>query len=108
LFSIARRKLLITIVRKRTLPLDLSEAAVFGLEKAVDHRLRLQQVSAALQSIEPDRVEALSLRVFGQMNTSEILRLLSRSEGAVRKPGPIGLYKTCVQSWSFENRNGGK
>ncbi len=84
LFSIARRKLADHYREKSPLPLDLSEAAVFGLEEAVDHRLRLQQVSAALQSIEPDRVEALSLRVFGQMNTSEISRLLSRSEGAVR------------------------
>ncbi len=84
LFSIARRKLADHYRQQSPQPLDLTDTAVFGLEEAVDQRLRLQQVSAVLHSIEPDRVEALSLRVFGQMNTTEISRLLSRSEGAVR------------------------
>lgn len=84
LFSIARRKLADHYRRQIPLHLDLVDGYDAGLEESVDHRLRLQQVSVALQSIDADRVEALSLRIFAQMDTAEISRLLSRSEGAVR------------------------
>jgi RNA polymerase sigma-70 factor (ECF subfamily) len=84
LFGIARRKLADHYRRPASLPLELAQTLNSTLEDAVDHRLRLQQVSRALMEIDPDRVEALSLRIFGQLNTMEISSLLSKSEGAVR------------------------
>jgi RNA polymerase sigma-70 factor, ECF subfamily len=84
LFGIARRKLVDHYRQPASLPLDLAEDLTGRLEDDIDHKLRLQQVSRALTKIEPDRVEALSLRIFGQLSTSEISRMLSKSEGAVR------------------------
>lgn len=84
LFSIARRKL-VDHYRQSNKPLsDTTEKTIIDLEDYVDQRLRLKQVNHALTSIDPDRVEALCLRFFGQLNTIEISHLLSRSEGAVR------------------------
>ncbi len=84
LFSIARRKLADHYRRPSMLPLDIVEETGANLEDAIDHKLRLQQVSRALMVIDADRVEALSLRIFGQLSTGEISRILSKSEGAVR------------------------
>lgn len=84
LFSIARRKLIDHYRQPAALSLDMAGITGSGLEEAVDHKLRLQQVSRALLDIDPDRVEALSLRIFGQLTTAEISHILSRSEGAVR------------------------
>lgn len=84
LFSIARRKLADHYRRPYTLSLDIAEETGGSLEEAVDHKFRIQQVGRALMTIDPDRVEALSLRIFGQLSTAEISSLLSKSEGAVR------------------------
>ena len=84
LFSIARRKLIDHYRRPVNMPLELVDETNTGLEEAVDHRLQLQQVSSALSRIDRERGEALSLRIFGQLNTTEISHLLSKSEGAVR------------------------
>ncbi len=84
LFSIARRKLA-DHYRRSTLPeIDMSEYPTGSLEETVDQRLWLEQVTRALTSINHDRVEALCLRFFGELNTLEISNLLSKSEGAVR------------------------
>ena len=40
--------------------------------------------AAALRAIAPERAEALSLRVLGELPTSEVARLMGRSEPAVR------------------------
>ncbi len=83
-FSIARRKLVDHYRRPPSLPLEMAETLNGGLDETIDHKLRLQQVSRALTKIDPERVEALSLRFFGQLTTTEISRVLSKSEGAVR------------------------
>ncbi|NMB55749.1 MAG: RNA polymerase sigma factor [Leptolinea sp.] len=84
LFSIARRKLIDHYRRPVNMPLEMVDEMNAGLEETVDHRLQLQQVSSALARIDRERGEALSLRIFGQLNTTEISHLLSKSEGAVR------------------------
>jgi len=73
--------------RKQTVLLDESvpdrrpQAAV---EQLVGQRLQLEKVAAALRAIAPDRAEALSLRVLGELPTAEVARLMDRSEPAVR------------------------
>lgn len=84
LFGIARHKLADHYRQPLSLPLESAVDAEEGLEESVDHRMKLQQVSRALTCIDPDRVEALCLRFFGQMSTLEMSLLLSKSEGAVR------------------------
>jgi len=84
LFTIAHRKLIDHYRRPSTLPIELAEDVISGLEESVDHKLRLQQVSQALSGIDRDRVEALSLRIFGQLSAAETGEILSKSEGSVR------------------------
>lgn len=84
LFTIARRKLIDHYRRPSTLPIEMAEDVIGGLEESVDHKLRLQQVNQALSGIDRDRVEALSLRIFGQLSAAETGEILSKSEGAVR------------------------
>lgn len=50
----------------------------------VEQRLRLEQVTRALRGLSPDRAEALSLRVFGGLNTADVSRVMGKSEAAVR------------------------
>jgi RNA polymerase sigma-70 factor, ECF subfamily len=84
LFSIARRKLVDHYRLPKNVPLELAESSINNLEEAIDHRLTMQQISQALLSLAPDRMEALLLRVFGQLSAMEAGIVLSKSEGAVR------------------------
>jgi RNA polymerase sigma-70 factor (ECF subfamily) len=84
LFSIARRKLADHYRRPAPMPLEMAENLNGLLEDDVDHKLRLDAINRTLQTMDPERVEALSLRVYGQLSSAEIAHLLSRSEGAVR------------------------
>jgi len=84
LFGIARRKLADHYRRPTPLPLEMAENLNGLLEEAIDHKLRLDEINRSLQTMDPERVEALTLRVYGQLSSSEIARLLSKSEGAVR------------------------
>ena len=84
LFSIARRKLADHYRRPTPLPIDLAEGFNDPLEDDIDNKLRLDEVNRTLQTMDPERVEALGLRVYGQLSSAEIAHLLSRSEGAVR------------------------
>lgn len=52
--------------------------------QVVQHQLELEQVHQALQSLAPDRVDALTLRIFGELNVNEISQVLGKSESAVR------------------------
>jgi RNA polymerase sigma-70 factor, ECF subfamily len=88
LIGIARNKVaLFYRRRKQTVLLDESvpdrrpQAAV---EQLVGQGLQLEKVAAALRAIAPDRAEALSLRVLGELPTAEVARLMDRSEPAVR------------------------
>jgi DNA-directed RNA polymerase specialized sigma24 family protein len=77
------------------------------LEDDVDHKLRLDEVNRALLTMEPERVEALSLRVYGQLSSAEIARLLSKSEGAVRNlvyRALLDLRKSLVPGYEMEEK----
>lgn len=107
LFSIARRKLADHYRRPAPLPIELAEGFNDPLEDNVDHKLRLDEVNRALQTMDPERVEALSLRIFGQLSSAEIARLLSRSEGAARNlvyRALQDLRKTLVPGYEMEEK----
>lgn len=84
IFSIARRKLIDHYRRPKNVPLEFAESSENNLDDVIDLRLTLQQISQAFLNIAPDRVEALSLRIFGQLSAAETGQILSKSEGAVR------------------------
>jgi RNA polymerase sigma-70 factor (ECF subfamily) len=107
LFSIARRKLVDHYRRPAPLPLDMVENLNGMLEDDVDHKLRLDAINRTLQTMDPERVEALSLRVYGQLSSAEIARLLSRSEGAVRNlvyRALQDLRKSLVPGYEMEEK----
>ena len=88
LLGIARRKAADHFRRDRTtLPI---EAAAYVPDPnplpdaVVEQRLRLERVAQALRGLSPDRAEALSLRVFGGLNTADVSRVMGKSEAAVR------------------------
>lgn len=72
---------------KLWLPLEAaSQVADPGspVDEHVGRRLRVERVAAALQALSPDRAEALALRLFGGLTTSEVAGVMGRSEAAVR------------------------
>ncbi|MCA9935640.1 MAG: sigma-70 family RNA polymerase sigma factor [Ardenticatenaceae bacterium] len=50
----------------------------------IDRQLEIERVARKLQTIAPDRAEALSLRLFAGLEVSEIARLMEKNEAAVR------------------------
>ena len=54
------------------------------LEALVEQQLTMQTVAKLLRQINPERAEALRLRIFGEMKMSEIAGVMGKSEGAVK------------------------
>lgn len=53
-------------------------------EEVISRQLQLELVARKLQKIAPDRAEALTLRLFGGLEVSEIARMTGKNEAAVR------------------------
>lgn len=89
LLGIARHKVMDQYRRRRP-ELEL-ETAVSHLittdddpDEQVNRQLIIEQVSRKLQTIAPDRAEALSLRLFAGLDVAEIARIMGKNEAAVR------------------------
>ena len=52
-------------------------------EAHTEQTLQLERVAACLQSISPDRAEAVTLKIYGGLSTTEIAHIMNRSEDAV-------------------------
>ncbi len=107
LFSIACRKLADHYRRPTPLPIEMAEVLGDPIEDDIDHKMRLDDVNRTLQTMDPERVEALSLRVYGQLSSAEIARLLSRSEGAARNlvyRALQDLRKSLVPGYEMEEK----
>lgn len=89
LLGIARHKVMDQYRRRRP-ELELETAVSYPTasddnpDEQVSRQLILEQVSRKLQTIAPDRAEALSLRLFAGLDVAEIARLMDRNEAAVR------------------------
>jgi RNA polymerase sigma-70 factor (ECF subfamily) len=89
LLGIARHKVMDQYRRRRP-ELELETAVSYPTagddnpDEQVSRQLVLEQVSRKLQTIAPDRAEALSLRLFAGLDVAEIARLMDRNEAAVR------------------------
>lgn len=53
-------------------------------DELVNQRLQVEAVARKLQTIAPDRAEAVSLRLFGGLEVPEIARIMDKNEAAVR------------------------
>jgi RNA polymerase sigma-70 factor, ECF subfamily len=88
LLGIARHKVADQF-RRRHPEADLDDAEWIsdesdGLDEQVGRQLEIEQVARKLQKLAPDRAEALSLRLFGGLETAEIAQIMGRQEVAVR------------------------
>jgi RNA polymerase sigma-70 factor, ECF subfamily len=88
LLGIARNKVALFYRRRKdTVPLDESEPDFrphAAVEQIVGERLQLAKVARAMRTIAPERAEALSLRILGELPTAEVARVMGKSEPAVR------------------------
>ncbi len=88
LLGIARHKVADLFRHRR--PEQGLETAVFipdttdDTDDIVSQHLQIEQVSQKLHTLAPDRAEALSLRLFGGLEVSEIAQMMSKKESAVR------------------------
>ena len=62
------------------------ESAVSGddMEELIDQQMAVERIARKLTTISPDRAEALSLRLFGGLEVSEIATIMKKQESAVR------------------------
>jgi RNA polymerase sigma-70 factor, ECF subfamily len=88
LFGIARHVLADHYRGLRKLaPLDEAETVAVSairLDDDVSMRMEMERIARALASIAPDRAEALALRIFGNLSTHEVARIMGKSPGAVK------------------------
>lgn len=88
LLGIARNKAA-DMFRKRRPVTELDEAvetAASGddMDEIIDRQMAVERIASKLQTISPDRAEALSLRLFGGLEVKEIAEIMKRQESAVR------------------------
>jgi RNA polymerase sigma-70 factor (ECF subfamily) len=55
-----------------------------SLDELVGRTLQMEMVTRKLQTISPDRAEALALRLFAGLEVAEIARMMEKNEAAVR------------------------
>lgn len=89
LLGIARHKVADLYRRQRPdVGLEMAEDVAAdsdgSLEDAVSRQLALEQVARKMQTLAPDRAEALTLRLFGGLEVPEIAQIMNRNEAAVR------------------------
>lgn len=76
--------------RKQKAVMDLDTAVDLpdfddpGPDELVNRQLQIEWVARKLQTIAPDRAEALSLRLFAGLEIPEIARFMDKQEAAVR------------------------
>ncbi|MFZ0547122.1 MAG: RNA polymerase sigma factor [Candidatus Promineifilaceae bacterium] len=88
LLGIARNKAA-DLFRQRRPVFELDEAVETAdsgedMEDVIDRQMAVEKVARKLQTISPDRAEALSLRLFGGLEVAEIARIMEKQESAVR------------------------
>ena len=88
LLGIARHKATDAFRSRRVmLPLESAahvESSAPAPERIIASRLALEEVVRALGGLAPDRAEALTLRLFGQLEVSEVSAVMGKSEAAVK------------------------
>lgn len=88
LLRIARNKTVDHYRRRKPLApteeLELVADAGESLDTLTEHTLALEQVSAKLRILSPDRSEAIALRLFANLEVAEIAHLMGKPESAVR------------------------
>lgn len=88
LLGIARHKMIDHYRTQRpTVSLDHFDNLVLNapsLDDVIGQQLRIERVIIALQSITPDRAEALVLNIFGGLKLREVAQVMGKSEAAVK------------------------
>jgi RNA polymerase sigma-70 factor (ECF subfamily) len=83
----SRKRALLFRGRRPQVPLDEAlqlPTPSLPTDKAATRRLQMEQILGALQTLSPDRAEALILCFFSELSPAEAGLLLGKSESAVR------------------------
>ena len=83
----SRKRALLFRARKPQVPLDEAlhlPTPSLPTDKAAARRLQMEQILGALQTLSPDRAEALILCFFSELSPVEAGLILGKSESAVR------------------------
>jgi RNA polymerase sigma-70 factor (ECF subfamily) len=88
LLGIARNKAA-DFFRQRRPVSELDEAVETAdsgvdMDDLIDQQMAVEKIARKLTTISPDRAEALSLRLFGGLEVSEIAKIMKKQESAVR------------------------
>lgn len=88
LLGIARHKVA-DLYRHRKPEQDLETAVSIpdtshDTDELVSQQLQIEQIAQKLHTLAPDRAEALSLRLFGGLEVSDIAQLMGKKESAIR------------------------
>jgi RNA polymerase sigma-70 factor, ECF subfamily len=88
LLGIARHKA-VDQFRSRQPDVTLDTAEILpddadDVDEQISRQLDVEQVARKLQSIAPDRAEAISLRLFAGLEVPEIAQVMNKNEAAVR------------------------
>lgn len=101
LFRIARNKAVDHFRRRPALATDEAMEGVTDSAESPDdlahHALAIAQISAKLRILSPDRAEAVSLRLFGQLEAAEIADIMHKPESAVRMLIHRGIHDLQAQ-----------
>ncbi|MCB8942169.1 MAG: sigma-70 family RNA polymerase sigma factor [Ardenticatenaceae bacterium] len=73
-------------------------------DELIGRQLEVEQVTRKLQILAPDRAEALSLRLFAELEVREIAQIMDRDEAAVRMLVWRGLKDLQAQLTREERR----
>ena len=88
LMGIARRKAVDRFRRRRkTVSLTVVEQLSSSeppMEEKIDRQLRLEVIAKNLNNLTPERAEAISLRIFAGLSTTEVSQVMDKSEAAVK------------------------
>lgn len=105
LLSIARHKVADHYRRRKVEEaldeLENRQDAGTPLDDSLTHKLQIEQLTRKLQTLAPDRAEALRLRIFGELSVAEIAPLMQKNEAAVRMLIHRGL-KDLQQQLNFQ------
>jgi RNA polymerase sigma-70 factor, ECF subfamily len=106
LFGIARNKTA-DYYRRSRLETDLEEAKPVPdsgerPDDMVDQQLSMELVAHKLQTIAPNRAEAISLRLIAGLDVAEVSRLMGKNEPAVRMLLHRGLRDLQMQLCAME------
>jgi RNA polymerase sigma-70 factor (ECF subfamily) len=79
-----RRRPLVALEEEADWVVDRSSETADSVETSAENHLQMALVARKLSTLSPDRAEAVALRIFGNLEVTDIARTMKKPEPAVR------------------------